>query len=48
MNLAHGGVNVTFAKLKRVRISKLVVVVLNVMGVDLVGRSTTSPERDEW
>ena len=40
VNLAHGGVNVTLAKLKRVRISEMVDVVLNVLVVDLAGRLT--------
>ena len=39
VDLTHGCVNVTFAKLKSVRISEMVTVMLNVMVVDLSGRS---------
>ena len=39
VNLVHWGVNVTFAKRKRVRVSEMVAVVFNVMVVDLAGRS---------
>ena len=41
VDLAHGGVNVIFAKLKRVRISKMMAIVLNVMVVDLTRGATT-------